>query len=344
MINCIAKEAEMQKYYLGGDRIKSIYFGGGTPSMLKTNEAEKILNSIYKNFDVDNNSEITFEANPDDITLKYIEDLKNIGINRLSIGIQSFFDDDLHWMNRRHTAQQSFDSVIMSNEGGIDNINIDLIYGIPGMSNDKWKSNVENAFSLKIKHLSAYLLTIEPKTVFGHYLKKGIMEDVSEDTAIDHYILLKKLASEKGFIQYEISNFALPGFFSLHNQGYWKSKKYLGIGPSANSFDGISRQWNIKNNSEYISSILKDKIPFNKEIPGKMEKYNDYILTSIRTMWGTDLELIGNFYGEDYKNYCASNAEQFIQKGYLTNKENKLILTGEGQLIADYITSSLFMT
>ncbi len=343
MVNCLVTETRLQKKYLGNEPVNTIYFGGGTPSVLNTLEINKILNSLYRNYSVSSCAEITFEANPEDLSFSYIKDLKKSGINRLSIGIQSFFEDDLKRMNRRHNAEQSLNSVKLSKKAGIDNISIDLIYGIPGMDKNKWESNLKTAFSLPVKHLSAYLLTIEPKTVFGDLKKSGEIQDADENSAAEFFGLLNEVALEYGFVQYEISNFAKPGFFSRHNCGYWNMDKYIGIGPSASSFNGNARWWNVSDNNDYMSKILKGVLPHKREILDIKNRYNEYILTSLRTMWGVDINLVEEIFGEDLKGYCLSNAGRFIKNGDITYEKDRLVLTKQGQIISDYIISSMFL-
>jgi len=341
-VKCIISEIELRRDYLKDAKVKSVYFGGGTPSVLDVSSVEQILSEVHRHHAVENNAEVTFEANPDDIDSEYLASLKNAGINRLSLGVQSFFDEDLIWLNRRHNGNDSYRSIVRCMEAGFENVNIDLLYGIPGMDGRRWLENLKKALSLPVKHLSAYLLTIEPKTVFGHYYKKGKIKEIDDDTAIEHFNILKGYLVDKGFIHYEISNFALPGFFSRHNCSYWSMEEYLGVGPSASSYNGYSRQWNIWNNSLYVDEIKSGRLPFEKEILSLREQYNEYILTSLRTMWGADLKFIRDFFGETYEKYCLLMARNFIENGQLKKEEEKLKLTDIGQQLTDYITCSLF--
>lgn len=343
LLDCIVRELKMQKHFLGKEIVDTIYFGGGTPSILNYDELNKVIGIIYSLYNVSNNAEITLEANPDDLPITYLRDIKTLGINRLSIGIQSFFNDDLEWMNRRHDGNQAVNCIKDSKKAGFKNVNIDLIYGLPGLTETKWQENLQIAFKNDIQHLSAYHLTLESKTVYAHKIKKGIMDEPDENTGIKHFQILMDRADREGFLHYEISNFCLPGFISQHNTSYWFHKPYLGIGPSANSFNGNSRQWNVSNNTLYIKSIKEHTIPCNFENLGLKEKYNEYILTSLRTMWGADLRLIENKFGRNFSNLFIKEATTFINSGKLKRDGKHFKLTANGKLFADGIISQLFI-
>jgi oxygen-independent coproporphyrinogen III oxidase len=344
LIECMLDEIELQRDYLNEATIESVYFGGGTPSVLNPDELHAILDKICSRFNLSANAEISLEANPDDLSLTYLRDLNDLGINRLSIGVQSFFDDDLAWMNRRHNRDQSVNSVEISKKAGFDNISIDLIYGIPGMKPAKWKENLIIAFNNQINHLSAYHLTLEKKTVYFHKVSKGVMEEPDETAGLQQYEILMDIAEREGFLHYEISNFCLPGRFSVHNTSYWLQKHYLGIGPSANSFNGRSRQWNIRNNSLYINKIEDGIIPCESEDLDLIKRYNEYVLTSLRTMWGTDRKVIKNNFGDELSEYFNRESRIFIDQGKIEQSGSRVMLGRSGKFIADGIISQLFWT
>lgn len=332
----------MQKDYLAGEKISSIYLGGGTPSVLDAGEVRMLLEKIHCIFDVDRNAEITLEANPDDLFPGYLSDLQHAGINRLSLGVQSFFGEDLTRMNRRHDAAASASCIENSISAGFTNINVDLIYGLPGMDDAKWKRNLGIFFGTGVNHLSAYHLTLEEKTVYSHRVKKGMLKPPGEKKGARQFEMLMDMASDEGFIHYEISNFCRPGHFSRHNTGYWLQHHYLGIGPSANSYNGISRQWNVRNNTLYIKSIKSGKIPFEYEELDKTTRYNEYILTSLRTMWGADPSYVERIFGEEYAGYFLKEADMLTGKGFIERRNGNIVLTREGRKLADGIISGLF--
>lgn len=341
-VQAICKEIELQKNYLGNEKIQTIYFGGGTPSMLDVSQLEKILNVIYKYFHIEKNNEITLEANPDDLNLVYLKDIKKVSINRLSIGIQSFDDTDLLKMKRKHTTDQAINSVKSAQDQGFGNISIDLIYGLPDLTIKKWERNIQQALNLNIQHISAYHLSIEPNTLFYNYHKKQKLNLPSEEESLNQFKLLKEKSVEKGFLHYEISNFAKDGFISLHNTNYWLGVKYLGLGPSAHSFNLTSRQWNISNLYGYLEEILKGKIPFESEILTQNEKYNDFILTSLRTMWGLNTEILNIEFGEKYQYYFLSKTKKYLSNNLLKKSGNNFILTEKGMFISDNIMQDFF--
>jgi oxygen-independent coproporphyrinogen III oxidase len=342
MVNALMKEIEIQKEYLEGELIETIYFGGGTPSVLNEMELSSLLEEINRYHTISKTAEITIETNPDDLSKVYLTNLRIIGFNRLSVGIQSFRDENLKFMNRRHDSFSAIDSVKKSQDCGFDNINIDLIYGLPGLTNDQWLENLEETRKLGVQHISAYHLTIEPKTVFGKYQKMNRIKPVDEDTSVEQFKTLVHWAKQNNFVHYEISNFAKEGKFSRHNSNYWKQKKYLGIGPSAHSFNLLSRQWNVAHNLKYISMIQDNNLPCQIEILDNQTKYNDYVLTSFRTIWGIDLGYLEKIFGNEYAEDCLNSAKSFIETGLIDHSENKLLLSDEGKMLADKIIMELF--
>jgi len=344
----LAKELELRRDELSQD-VETIYFGGGTPSLLTIAELRFLIDTIYEHFNVVENPEITLEANPDDLTNQRINELTNTTINRLSIGVQSFFEDDLKAMNRAHDAREAKDSLIEATKC-FDNITIDLIYGIPNMSLKRWDENLKMAFSFGIKHLSSYALTVEPKTALDTFIKKGTYPPIDESLALQHFNHLMDRTVQEGFVHYEISNFGKPGFFSRHNTSYWGGKPYLGIGPSAHSFHQNQRGWNISNNSKYIESINKNILPSNVEVLSKNDQYNEYIMTGLRTMWGVSLKKIEANFGYEYLDYLKSISEKFVNQGLLEMDPNEVFVNGsllratkKGKFLIDGITSELFM-
>lgn len=343
MIKALVKEMELENGFLESEQVETVYFGGGTPSVLDYDEIMIIFDGLYKYFKISKDAEITYEANPDDLTKQYLKELVKTGINRLSIGLQSFSDQELKLLNRRHQSKTGINAVYNSKNAGFENISIDLIYGIPGMSIETWENNLDIAFQMEIKHISTYDLTIEPNTVFSRYIKEGRIKMPEEDTGIEQFRVLIKKAGENKFLHYEISNFCQDGFFSKHNTNYWKQVKYLGLGPSAHSYNKEIRRWNVADNKKYMDSISKNKIFFEKEFLDNRKKYNEYILTSLRTMWGIDLKFLEENYSKEAMDYCLGLSRRFIDYGMVEKKRDNLILTDQGKLIADNITSELLM-
>lgn len=337
----LKKEIELQKHYLGTKKIATVYFGGGTPSLLSETELMYVFDTLNTHFEIDSDAEITLEANPDDLNLKKIKELKHTPINRLSIGIQSFYDQDLQLMNRAHTSKEALSVVQRAQDTGFEDITIDLIYGIPTLSDEKWKYNLQTAFDLQVKHISSYCLTVEAKTALANFIKTGKMKNVDEQQSIEQFEIMVEKMKQNDFIHYEISNFCKEDYHSRHNSNYWLKENYLGLGPSAHSYNGVSRQWNIANNALYIQSIETNKLNFEEEILTIAQKYNEYILTSLRTIWGTCIKYIETTFGADYKTHCLKEAERYIGENLLI-KENKLFLTEKGKLLADKIASDLF--
>ncbi len=337
MIAALLSETEFRRDYLAGETVETIYFGGGTPSLLETGEIKQLIRQFQLHFIVDKNAEITLETNPDDINEEKLAGWKEAGVNRLSIGVQSFFDEDLKWMNRAHDGSQAVGS-LQSAVRYFDNITIDLIYGTPGLTNEKWKQNVDTVIALNIPHLSCYALTVEPKTPLQKMIEQHKTENVNPDKQSEQFLLLMQWLRDAGYEHYEISNFAKPGWRSRHNSSYWQGKKYLGIGPSAHSFDGSSRQWNVSNNTRYIESISKKIIPFEKEELSPVQQLNEYIMTSLRTMEGLNLQKVD----ETSAKQLLSNSKKYIDSGLMKRENDLLILTREGKLLADGIAADLF--
>ena len=343
MLKSIEKEIEMRQSYLNDSTISSIYFGGGTPSMLNKAEIQSLIHTIYNSFKIDTDAEITLECNPDDLNKKKLLGLKKIGITRLSIGIQSFDDSDLKFMNRSHNAKEALSCIQFAKEIGFENITIDLIYGLPNQSNESWKKNLAQMLTLGIQHFSAYSLTVEPKTKLKHLIDKKLITPLDDKVTVEHFNTLVDIASENNFVHYEISNFGKEGFFSNHNTSYWKNKHYLGIGPSAHSFNGISRQWNVASNKEYIKKLNEDDSYFEVEQLSDTQQYNEYIFTALRTIWGVELEYINNQFGQEAINYFKKQVINWENKGKIKKKENTYSLTKKGKLYADTIASDLFI-
>lgn len=340
LIEAICKELALRKDELVGE-IQTIYFGGGTPSLLNSEELKKIFNAIDSQYTISKNPEVTLEANPDDLSKEVILQLANSPINRLSIGVQSFFEEDLKLMNRAHNADEALASIKDSKEQ-FDNISIDLIYGVPGMSNERWKQNLETALSLNIPHLSCYALTVEPKTALESFIKKGIVPPVEDALAAAHYESLRKTTKKAGYENYEFSNFGKEGFHSQNNTAYWQGKPYLGVGPSAHSYDGTSRSWNINNNAKYIKNIYEGSLPIEREVLSKKDKYNEYIMTGLRTKWGVSLDKIEKDFGKKYSDYLIVQAKVHLEDNFLTLENRVFMVSEKGKFLSDGIASDLF--
>jgi len=342
-IDALLKETFLKKDYLGGETVSTIYLGGGTPSVFTVKELESILNQIYLDYNVTADCEITIELNPDDIRPEYLAGLKNLKINRISLGIQSWRDSDLKMLNRRHDSAQAEYALKEILETGFENVTIDLIYGIPGMTLKEWESNLDFSFSFGIKHLSAYHLTFEEGTVFGKMLEQGTISEIDENESAAQFNLLIQKAESAGFIHYEISNFGKPGYFSIHNSNYWKQVKYLGLGPSAHSFNGYSRQWNVRNLKGYIKAVNSGKQYFESEELDTRTRFNEYMMTSLRTMWGIDLEYVEKMFEKEGYDYVMNLSGKFKNYGLMKQEKNSLILTNQGKLISDNIISEFIM-
>ena len=341
LLNALVKELELRKDEFKNQMVETIYFGGGTPSLLTKDEIELIINSVYKNYKVVENPEITLEANPDDLSKEQISSLANTEINRLSIGIQSFFEDDLKLMNRAHNAKEAKQCLDEATKH-FQNISVDLIYGIPGLSNERWIENIETVLSYNIPHISSYALTVEPKTALETFIKKGVIKNVDDDLAQEQFHILIEKLEAAGFVHYELSNFGKPEYFSKNNSAYWLGKPYLGIGPSAHSFNGNERGWNVRNNSKYIKSLEQNIVPIETETLSITDKYNEYVMTGLRTVWGVSLEKVEQDFGQQYKNYLLEHSQKHINEHLLYLDNNKLLVTKKGKFLSDGIASDLF--
>ena len=343
MLKSIKKEISMRKTYLNEAKINSIYFGGGTPSILRKGEIKSLINALYNNFIIDANAEITLECNPDDINTNKLLGLKETGINRLSIGIQSFNDEDLKFMNRSHNSKEALNCIKIAKESGFDNITIDLIYGLPNQSNKNWEENLAQMLTLDIQHFSAYSLTVEPKTKLKHLIDKKLITPLNDEITVEHFNTLVEVASKNNFVHYEISNFGKEGFFSEHNTAYWENKYYLGVGPSAHSFNGNSRQWNISSNKQYIAKINEGISYFELEQLSNTQKYNEYIFTALRTIWGVKLDYINNQFGQEALKNFKKQVIKWENEEKIKQYQGAYILTKNGKLFADSIASDLFI-
>lgn len=344
MVQAMLEEISMVKAlnYLEDEFIQTVYLGGGTPSLLTSNELQSILETITKTFQLTASPEITLETNPDDITPSRLQEWKTAGVNRLSIGIQSFFEDDLRLMNRAHNASQALQCIRDAKAAGFDNFSIDLIYGGQGMTDEKWAANVETAINEQIPHLSCYALTVEPKTAMDTMIRKHLVPDVDSETQAAQFLYLMHRLHSAGYEHYEISNFSLPGMRSRHNTSYWLGKHYAGIGPSAHSFNGSSRQWNIANNALYIQSINKGLIPFEKETLTPTQQENEYIMTALRTSEGINLQRVSEDFGHHAAKRLTKSVSAYVAGKKVTIIDNRIVLTQQGKLFADGIASDLF--
>ena len=342
-VEALKKEIIARKTYLGNEIVKTIYFGGGTPSLLSVKNIEEIINLLNKNYEIVSSPETTLEINPDTIDREKMSSLKQIGINRMSVGIQSFHDDDLKYLGRRHDSRHAMQVLDDLKQTGFEKITLDLIYGMPTITEEKWNKNLDIFFSTGFSHLSAYALTVEPKTILGQRIEKGDLQNISEDDAIRHYNILVERTKENSFEHYEISNFAKEGCRSQHNSIYWKDVKYLGLGASAHSYDGNSRQWNISNLTKYIQLVGDTELFYEKEILSTVDKFNEYVMTSLRTSWGCNVGKMEADYGERYAVHFLKNVKKHLDSGIMLIKNNNYILTDEGMLFADGIAADLFL-
>ncbi len=340
-VSAVCKEIELRKDYLSGEQIKTIYFGGGTPSQLTYDDFNAIFETIANNFNVAGDAEITMEANPDDLSPKYVETLRKLPFNRLSIGIQSFNDEELQFLKRRHSAQKAKEAVILCKDSGYDNISIDLMYGLPNQTMEIWRQNLVEAIALDIQHISSYHLIYEQGTRLFRLFKQGDVMPVDEDTSVEMFSEMIDKLSAAGFSQYEISNFARNELYSKHNSSYWLGAKYLGLGPAAHSYDGKNRAWNIASISKYTEAITKSVPSIEVEYLDENTRYNDFILTGMRTMWGVNLNELEKQFGQKMKAYALSNVQKYIDEGYARNNGNILKLTREGIFISDGIMSDM---
>ena len=351
MVLALQNELKLRKEAFENEVVETIYFGGGTPSVLDLNEIEAIITAVYENYKVAENPEITLEANPDDLIFtdtgrsqgfNVFGAYRNLGINRLSIGIQSFFEEDLKFMNRAHNAIEAANCLKEATKY-FDNISIDLIYGVPGMTNDRWEQNIEKALSFDLPHISSYALTVEPNTALASFIKKGIVVPLDDEAAQSHYDILTSRLAKAGFVCYEISNFGKPNYFSKNNTAYWQGKKYMGIGPSAHSYDGENRGWNVRNNAKYIKAIAEEQLPMEIETLSKTDRYNEYIMTGLRTIWGVSLVRVENDFGKNRLEYLNQQARKYIEKDLLYIQDGILLVTKKGKFLTDGIAADLFM-
>jgi len=342
MTDAICKEIVMKKDRIT-DHVGSIYFGGGTPSLLPEKSLEKIFNTLTSHFSIASDAEITIETNPDDLDANKIAQLRRLPVNRFSIGVQSFFNEDLVWMNRAHNAIEADTCIKRSQDAGFENLSIDLIYGYPLLTDEKWHNNISKAISLQVPHISAYSLTVEPRTALAAAIKKGKQIPVNDEQSAAQFISLIEKLGVAGFDHYEISNFSLPGRHAVHNTNYWRGVPYLGIGPSAHGFNSNLRYLNLANNAKYITELTAGRLVETVEELDIYDRFNEYVMTSLRTMWGTDLHKIEKDYGKIFLADTMKNITPFIQRNWLYNQNDKLVLSQDGKLFADYIASELFL-
>ena len=341
LVSALQNELVLRKNELPNEPIKTIYFGGGTPSLLNLEELTAIFKTIYTEFTIAENPEITLEANPDDLSEEKINDLANSKINRLSIGVQSFFEEDLKLMNRAHNAEEALNSIKLA-RSKFDNISVDLIYGIPGMSNERWQKNIQILLDLDIPHISSYALTVEPNTALQKFIEKGKIKPVDDAVAAQHFETLRTVLKNAGFEHYEFSNYGKPGYFSQNNTAYWLGKPYLGIGPSAHSYDGNSRKWNIANNTLYIKAIEKSELPLEVEELSITDRYNEYIMTRLRTHFGVDLVEVESKFGKEYLEYLKEQSVVLFEKEFLRIENDVMHITEKGTFLSDGIAADLF--
>ncbi|MFT6997489.1 MAG: oxygen-independent coproporphyrinogen-3 oxidase [Cryomorphaceae bacterium] len=342
VVLALAKEAEMRKDETT-EIINTVYFGGGTPGILSIAQLETVLTAIRSNYKISSDAEVTLETNPDDVSKEKTEGWAKLGVNRLSIGIQSFFDNHLTWMNRAHNAAEAENCVKIALEVGIDNMTIDLIYGVPNMTVDEWKENLNKAVDLGVNHISAYCLTVEPNTALGHHVAKGKEKPVNEEAAALHFEYMVDFLASKGFRQYEVSNFSKPGFESEHNSAYWAGVPYIPLGPSAHGFDGTSRYWNVANNAGYCAAIEAGELPTTKETLSREERFNEWVMTGLRTAKGIDLKRGDQEFGVDFQKIYSAEIERIIDDGSARLENDQLTLTKKGMFLADGIASDFFI-
>ncbi len=342
LLNALIREMKIQSSFLTGTKIRTIYFGGGTPSLLSQDEIKALFNALNQNFMLDNVEEITMEANPDDLTEQKVKELKNTPVNRFSIGVQSFQAKDLEYMNRAHDVHQAHDSIKRVQDAGWENISIDLIYGTPTLNHEEWQENMQTVIDINVPHLSAYALTVEEKTPLNNAIKKGKQLPLDEDKSIVQFEMLMDFIPKHGLEQYEISNFAKKGYKAKHNGSYWTDEKYLGLGPSAHSFDGEKRIWNISNNIQFIKSIKKGQLNNDYELLSQEQRFNEYVLTSLRTKTGCDLDYIKSRFSPFFVDFLTFSVKKWLKNGEIEQKGSFFMLTKKGKLVADWVASELF--
>ncbi len=343
MLHAMHQEIGIQAHYLVGQSVETLYFGGGTPSLLAADDIQYLIDLVAEHFHVHPNAEITIEANPDDLDITKVNALKNTSINRFSIGIQSFFEEDLRWMNRAHNAEEAQHAIQRVQDAGYGNITSDLIYGYPLLSADKWQYNIDKLLELEIPHISAYSMTVEPHTALAAFIHMGKQPPMDEAASVTQFEYLMDMLATAGYTHYEISNFAKPGNYARHNSNYWKGVPYLGIGPSAHSFDGSTRQWNVNNNAKYIKGLHIGKLSYEKETLSEQDKLNEYIMTTLRTIWGLDLDYVKENFGEKNSKMLYASLQSFATSGEVFFENQKVMLTRKGKLMADHIAAALFV-
>lgn len=341
LLVALVNEIALRKEELNGEIVETIYFGGGTPSLLNKEEIDRIIGAVYSNHTVCNDPEITLEANPDDLDVATMVALSNSKVNRLSIGVQSFFEEDLKLMNRAHNAEEAKKCITLASQY-FQNISVDLIYGIPGATDEKWRANIQTVLDFDIPHISSYALTVEPKTALESFIAKGIIDNVDDAQAESQFHMLIEMLEKHDFIHYELSNFGKEGFFSKNNSAYWQGKSYIGIGPSAHSFDGKRRGWNVRNNAKYIRSLTEGKLPLETELLTKTDRYNEYIMTGLRTIWGVSLKKIQEDFGQLYLDYLLQQSNRYLLEELLYIEDEKLKTTKKGKFLSDGIAADLF--
>lgn len=342
LVEMLCRELVLRKDELSKNTVETIYFGGGTPSLLTSGELKQIFDAISANYEVSVTPEITLEANPDDLDREKLEELKSAGINRLSIGVQSFFEEDLKLMNRAHNAKEALKCLQLAKEY-FENISIDLIYGIPDMSEERWQENIHTALDLELPHFSCYALTVEPNTALNKFIEKGVVKPVDDDLAKAHFEILREKLNNAGYVHYEFSNFGKPGYFSRNNTAYWMGKPYVGIGPSAHSYDGKSRRWNISNNPLYIKALKENRLPLETEVLSVRDRYNEYVMTRLRTMWGISIGEVEREFGITYSNYLLEQANSYLEEQLMQREGDKLSISEEGKFLSDGIAADLFI-
>jgi len=341
LVSAICKEIETRKDYLADKKLRSIYFGGGTPSVLTPEELSRILKTARLNFDIETNAEITFELNPEDADLDYLKEIRNAGVNRLSVGLQSFNEEELKWMNRAHTAEQSVTCIKKAQKVGFENISVDLIYGSRFQSEESWRETLQRVFEMNVQHISSYNLTIEGKTKLNNLLQQKKEPEIDTELSAKLFDILMEETAKAGFEHYEISNFCKPGFIAVHNSSYWRGESYLGVGPSAHSYNGVARSFNVKSNAAYLQAMESGKVFWEEELLTDADKYNEYVLTRLRTSWGCDLDEIVELFGHKYKEYFLKNL--YLHEQYINRNKNKITLSQKGKHFADGIASDLFL-
>ncbi len=343
MLLAMQEEVSLQSGYLTGKNIESIYFGGGTPSLLDVDDIERLIDAIASHFDILPDAEITLEANPDDLGRDKVTAISRSSVNRFSIGIQSFFDEDLRWMNRAHRAEEAERAIQLVQEKGFSNITADLIYGYPLLTDDKWQYNIGRLLDFGIPHISAYGMTVEPRTALAAFIRKGKQAGMDDGQGAGQFESLMKILAEAGYEQYEISNFAKSGHYARHNSNYWRGVPYLGIGPSAHSFDGSTRQWNLRNNAQYIRSVQAGIVPYEREELSEQDQVNEYIMTALRTVWGLDLGYVEARFDVSYGHVLRTGLQPFVSRGEVSLLGDVATLTDKGKLLADRIAAELFV-